>query len=295
MNQLQNAISTAIHSLNFDREFLSSPYPRTLTARMEFILAKYILLLKHHFLGETVHLGDSKVKIERSWFYYESTLGIAPFQTMLVNFKQRYLPFLKNLNRPVIIDVGAHIGFFSLTAAKLLRRPRIFACEPVGITFKLLGKNVKSEKAITPIRLGFWNKTAIRQIYFTESFLAFSSLFPERFAWKRNPKREKVKVETLDTFTKRRSIERIDLLKIDAEGAEERILAGAKRTLANTRYLALECAFDELSGSTLGSLMKHLRGPKWNFQLLDVFDIRRTPEGKLATIDFFLKNLQFQE
>ena len=287
----QSSLTTILHSLNFDRQFLLSPFPKTFIGRLEFIVRKYSLLLKHHYLGRPVRLGNSKVRINRRFFYYESTLGIAPYQTMLVNFKNRYLPYLQNLHNPLVIDIGAHIGFFSLTAAKLCKQSHIFACEPLRLTFSLLKKNCFREKAIIPIHLGFWNKPTHLKMYYTESFLAYSSLLPERFTWNKNPKTQTVKVTTLDAFTKRKNIDRIDLLKIDAEGAEEKILKGASQTLTKTIYLLIECAFDQPGGSTMASLISHLHGPGKNFQLIEIGDIRRTPQGELATIDFFFKNL----
>ncbi|OGY17663.1 MAG: hypothetical protein A2900_05880 [Candidatus Chisholmbacteria bacterium RIFCSPLOWO2_01_FULL_50_28] len=290
----QSSLTTILHSLNFDRQFLFSPFPKTLSDRLEFIVRKYSLLLNHHYLGRPVRLGDSKVRINGRFFYYESTLGIAPYQTMLVNFENRYLPYLQNLHKPLVIDIGAHIGFFSLTAAKLCKPSRIFACEPLRLTFSLLKKNCTGEKAIIPIHLGFWNKPTRHKMFYTESFLAYSSLFPERFTWNNHPMTQTVKVTTLDAFAKRNHIDRIDLLKIDAEGAEEQILKGASQTLTKTIYLLIECSFDQLGGSTMSSLVKHLHGKEKNFQLIEIGDIRRTPQRELATIDFFFKNLRFK-
>jgi hypothetical protein len=54
-----------------------------------------------------------------------------------------------------------------------------------------------------------------------------------------------VSVQTLDLEMARLGIGQVDLLKIDVEGYEVRVLAGARRLLSERRIKAVLCEFNE--------------------------------------------------
>lgn len=58
--------------------------------------------------------------------------------------------------------------------------------------------------------------------------------------------RETVQVETLDRFLRERDIDTVDILKIDVEGFEMQVLAGAEEALSENRValVKLECGVD---------------------------------------------------
>ena len=51
---------------------------------------------------------------------------------------------------------------------------------------------------------------------------------------------QEVKVVKLDTFCFKKSIKKIDILKIDVEGFELQVLQGASKILNNTDYILIE-------------------------------------------------------
>src|SRR5439155_6507998 len=57
---------------------------------------------------------------------------------------------------------------------------------------------------------------------------------------------ETVTVNTIDAFTATHKVDRIDLLKIDTEGYEQRVLLGAVQVLSENRVgpILLECTLD---------------------------------------------------
>ncbi|MFZ9888828.1 MAG: FkbM family methyltransferase [Myxococcota bacterium] len=72
-----------------------------------------------------------------------------------------------------------------------------------------------------------------------------------------------VQTRTLDDFCAEHGVERIDLLKIDTEGHELRILDGARRMLAEKRIRALQFEFNEMnvaSRSFLKDFIERLPG-----------------------------------
>ncbi len=55
-------------------------------------------------------------------------------------------PDLKISNNDTIVDIGAHIGLFSLFAAQFCKKGRVFCFEPVSDNYELLLENIKDVK-----------------------------------------------------------------------------------------------------------------------------------------------------
>jgi hypothetical protein len=68
-----------------------------------------------------------------------------------------------------------------------------------------------------------------------------------------NAQATRVAVLTLDEETERLGIDRIDMIKIDVEGYEPKVLAGARRLLREGRIRAILCEFNEEWLSRAGS------------------------------------------
>ncbi|MBI3416067.1 MAG: FkbM family methyltransferase [Verrucomicrobia bacterium] len=90
---------------------------------------------------------------------------------------------------------------------------------------------------------------------------------------------------TLDSVLAEAGLDRIDLLKIDVQGAEHLVLAGAKATLARTRIVWTECAFKTIydGASTFSELYTTLN--QAGFQLMDLSPAWRGPTGELLQVD----------
>ena len=282
-----NLLST---SVVLDIRLILSQYPPKITDKLEFIFKKYLLLIKHIILKVPVKPSVSKIKLAEDKIYYESEYGIANYQAILVNFQKDYFGYLSHLKAPSVVDVGAHIGLFSLTVAKLFEKPKIYACEPVSLAFNILERNTQNIKGIQRFQLGFSNKRSRSRIYYIKDKLIVSSLFAERFDWGEKPSAQIIQLETLDSFIKREGISKIDILKIDTEGAEERILKGARETLAKTRYLVLEASLYKAGGSTFSSIISYLYGKGYNFQLVNIQTPFFRTLGDIATVDMLFKN-----
>lgn len=290
---LKKSKNLLFRSLWLDKEFILCQYPPETIAKIEFIFKKYLLLLKHFILKVPVQPGISKIKIGEENIYYESEYGIANYQAMLVNFQKNFLMYVQHLKKPTIIDLGAHTGLFSLTLAKLFNKPAIYSCEPVSLTFEILQKNTGRTKCINPVRLGFSNRKGQARIYYLPHLLNLGTLFSERFDWGEKPSSEIILLETLDSFIKQAGVSRIDILKLDTEGAEEKILEGARYTLSKTHFLILECSLDGVGGTTFSSIVNNLYGSQYNFQLLNIQTPFLKSSTRIAAVDMLFENSKF--
>ena len=135
----------------------------------------------------------------------------------------------------VLVDVGANIGYFSLLAAKL-GAARVISFEPCPNTHDMLLRNVAYNGFGSVIAA--W-KTALGD---SEGELRFTvDRGPKNYVVSQpTPDSDRqcivsVPVTTLDAFTAAHPLDRIDVLKVDIEGYEERFLRGAAGTLGRLR------------------------------------------------------------
>lgn len=129
----------------------------------------------------------------------------------------------------VFVDVGAHIGYFSLMAAlKIGNRGCVFAFEPAPVNFHLLLRNINLNKFqnITAIRKAVFDKKKKINLYFSKTNTGDHRVFDS------GDNRNFLKIEAinLDDFFDKRN-ERIDFIKIDVQGSEIKVLEGMKKIL----------------------------------------------------------------
>ncbi len=140
-------------------------------------------------------------------------------------YEPEFTKFILNKKGKIFLDIGAHIGRFSLLASKNFER--VISFEPHSENFAQLKKNILSNKLenIIPLNLAISNKI---------KYLYMSNLNVNTGASQIKEKGDKkVKCLTLDSIIKKEKIKihEIDLIKIDVENHEMNVLKGAKKLL----------------------------------------------------------------
>jgi len=133
-------------------------------------------------------------------------------------FYADYFPFYK---KAIIVDIGAHYGYFSMFASKNTSPDSmIYSYEPSNNNFRCLLKNINSNqlKNVKCENLAIGEKDG-------ESELITSSSFNHSIVINKNnsDKTEKILIKRLSSVIKNNSIDKIDFLKMDCEGAEYQI------------------------------------------------------------------------
>lgn len=121
----------------------------------------------------------------------------------------------------IVVDVGASLGSFSLAAAQQ-GAAKVLAYEPAPESFKILSENIgfnRLQNRIRPFRLGVAGRSGKRE-FFLATFSPLSSLFGKGA-------KTDVDCVTLADIFKEHRLKKLDLLKLDCEGAEYEILYGA--------------------------------------------------------------------
>src|SRR5690606_26520955 len=139
-----------------------------------------------------------------------------------------------------LYDVGANIGLFSLFFSKFQPKAQIISFEAVPETVEMLKRNLKAN-AVT---VSIVDKALSSDDGFTDFFISHhhkSSLL-QNWASDRGTKQVgKITVETvkIDTYCKQNAMLLPDLVKIDVEGAGDKVLKGAYETIKRKRPVIL--------------------------------------------------------
>jgi FkbM family methyltransferase len=155
-------------------------------------------------------------------------------------YERRLGMLLARLVRPDdhICDVGAHIGAVSLALAALAPAGRVDAFEPSPTSAALLAGNARANGLgnVHVHQLAMLDTPGpahLRRTPFSAG--SFVAAAEDGLA-------EPVAATSLDAWAAETGLERLDLLKLDVEGAELRVLAGAAATLARHRpTIVVEC------------------------------------------------------
>ena len=161
------------------------------------------------------------------------------------------------------LDVGAHAGYFSLIAADRVGRDgRVFAIEPNPVVFSTLRAHLTAN-GISQVAACNWGLaghegSAVLYVPRAESCRDYNSTLLRRPDWTAI----EIVVRRLDDCLDNWGVERIDLMKIDVEGAEPRVLAGGAKHLARgvVRHVMIEINGPRLveAGSSPAALVDDL-------------------------------------
>jgi FkbM family methyltransferase len=134
------------------------------------------------------------------------------------------------------IDIGAHVGYFSLIASVLLeKKGQIFTFEAAEGTFEVLRKNLKPFSNIKTFHNAVTDvETDLTFFEFPFSHSEYNTLHNAQFeneAWYKKFKPEKIIVKgiTLDSIIQKFDLKN-PLIKIDTEGAEAQVIKGGLNT-----------------------------------------------------------------
>jgi FkbM family methyltransferase len=210
------------------------------------------------------------------------TGGVLPLLEMLTDFRtmpndpfwlrwellmRRYEPGtaaqLDRLVRPgtVMLDVGAHVGYYARRYARTVGvRGHIFAFEPHPLTFATSSRNVRRLTNVTPVALALSDVQGTAQLHdflltsassslrydrttaaLQESQRTSSDVAP-RIGRSFIPRTYPVRTTTADAYLDEQRVERVDVIKLDVEGAEILVLRGMERSIARSpgRVLVME-------------------------------------------------------
>lgn len=152
---------------------------------------------------------------------------------------------VRRLLRPgmTFVDIGANIGYFSLLAARLVKSTgHVYAVEPSPYAFGRLRRTIADNRLeslvlVEPVGLGA--EPGSTKLYDSHPSNHTPSMFGDE-----NAAARVVPITTLDDLFAKWGVSHVDLLKIDVEGYEPKVFAGAKEALARRKIKAILCEFN---------------------------------------------------
>ena len=194
-------------------------------------------------------------------------------------------------------DVGANAGYYSILAAKLNPAIKVYAFEPAPGPLYFLRKNV----AINGLESNV--ETAALALHSSSGTLNFQPAFSPKYAYLEHhlggtghavagASSTKVPSETLDRFLGERLI---DLIKLDTEGNEDQILAGAESVIKTHRPIIIcETLFNKIEPELESTMIAH--GYEFynhrNGRLIKVETLKRTVDDGIRDC-FFVPREKF--
>lgn len=166
------------------------------------------------------------------------------FEKLYRNLDTAIKPLIQ-INDPVIFDVGAHEGETIKRFNNLFTNPEIHSFEPQNKCFELLKKFKNKKTFINNYALG--DKEEQNKIYVNNDDSSSSihnidnnSNFLKNL---KNVSQQDINISTLDEYIKKNNINHIDILKIDVQGYEDKVLLGSINSLSKISLIEIEIIF----------------------------------------------------
>jgi len=212
-------------------------------------------------------------------FHWVSTRLIIPLMQMVTGFKtmpddpfwfrlellvgrheRETIAQIDKLVKPgmVVLDIGAHVGYYARRCARLVgEEGKIICFEPHPRTFKMLMNNVTKYGNVLAAQVAVSDQDGTAELYdylimsasgslhydeslrdLQKSHTAAGDVAP-RLARDLPVEKFTVQVTSVDKVLAEQSIEQVDVIKMDIEGAEINALRGMKTTIQKSPRLRL--------------------------------------------------------
>ena len=193
------------------------------------------------------------------------------------------LLYKKDMSSLIVLDVGANIGNWSQSFAEVFPKSQIVAFEPGASAFKVLGSRFQGKPNIRCVNVGLSDRDAEVTLFSDSEASGLSSLNQRRlehFSIKFD-KQETIRVTELDSWiSSNPEYSTPMILKLDVEGHELSVLAGAKETIKNIQLVQFEFGGGNIDSKTYFQDFWYL------FADLDFDLYRLTPRGPVLLNEY---------
>lgn len=196
---------------------------------------------------EKIHFIVNHLEDETSVNSYLSRIKSILFgksnYTCLSTYHQYLHPIVNPKKNDVIIEggIGSLPNTTKLFSKQIGAKGKIYAFEPVPDMFETALTHTNKIDNIVLEKLGLWHKKDTMDIILA----ADSSTFRSIELFKGNPT-VKCNLVTIDEYCAEKKIEKVNLIKMDIEGAEQNALNGAMRVIQENKPKLQVCLYHSL-------------------------------------------------
>ena len=172
---------------------------------------------------------------------------------------------IRELNEnDTFLDIGAHIGFFSLLASEVVTQGTVVSVEASPQTYSLLKRNTRFVPNIHSLHMAISDMNGeIELLEFPVMYAEFNTIEAQQYEkedWFNKMKPDPVNVPAMTgtDFLEKHQLHP-HIIKIDVEGAEERVILGLLKFLSfNETKLVMEFASAERGNGSHVKAEEHL-------------------------------------
>ena len=189
----------------------------------------------------------------------------------------------------VVIDVGAHVGYYTLLMAQLVgKNGKVYSFEPDPANFELLKKSVEINgfENVVLIQKAVSDTTEKIKLFLGDNDSAINRIYDAKLG----DAKKSIDVEsiTIDEYFKEND-KLFNFIKIDSEGSEAKIINGMEKFLTKNRKLIMMTEFFPFlikkSGDEPKQYLKSLENS--GFELYNILDDNK--ETNKINSESFLK------
>ena len=235
--------------------------------------------------GRCCYLGDNlAITRVRDFMMFVNTkdMMLTPYLIMYGCWEIHITPLFEGLIKEgfTVIDIGAHMGYYTVTAGlRVGRSGRVYAFEPAPNNYDILRRNIEVNglsNIVIPSQKALLNKEGEVEFRAYETQTAGSSIFTK------NPQTAgqtiSVQTTTLDAFLGDNL--KVDLIKLDAEGAEPLVFEGMKNVIKNSPNLKIIMEFAPgliaASGAKPEEFLRSILDMGFSIKLIDRYSSKLT-------------------
>lgn len=179
-------------------------------------------------------------------------MGVLNYENDKVTGEDFFLRRLfKGDSEYVVLDVGANVGRYANKIKSISPSAKIYAFEPNKEAFKLL-RYEALKYGYFVFNLACGEAEGLAKLYYyagKQNDSEYSSLYKEAIDKISSDSliRQDVEITTIDQFVKKNGIIKINLLKIDTEGNELKVILGAKESIQKGMIEIIQFEFNEMN------------------------------------------------
>lgn len=213
--------------------------------------------MKNYLVKTYKKIAAQKIFLPLNNFLFNLSLrglGILNYENSQISGEDFLLKKIsEKINPLLVLDIGANRGEYSKKIKFFSSDAKVYAFEPHPISFKNLESD-SSKYQYIPINLGCSDVEGKLKLYdykrAEDNYIySHASLYKDVIEKIHNEESRvwEIDITTVDKFCLENNINRINLLKIDTEGNEFKILLGAKNMIQNNAIDCIHFEFNEMN------------------------------------------------